>query len=179
MDHPIIESARLILRPVSLDDLERMHAIWTEPDVRRYLWDDEIINIETAEEVIRGSIESFENNGFGIWGVYSKERQNLIGFCGYRYIDKSSRIEIIYGLEPKFWGKGITTEAAKAILRYGFKEIKFEVIEGITNIENRASWKVLEKIGMKFERRDNSNNQDLLFYSISKSVPRNLVQSKI
>lgn len=162
-----IETTRLIMRPVTLDDLEEMHAIWTDEGVRRYLWDDEIIPRETAQIPIKASIETFASHGFGLFAVINKEDEKMIGFCGFRFLDDTDEIELLYGILPDYWNKGLTTEAVKACLKSGFEEKGFEQIIAITNTPNMASIRVMEKAGMKFLNRDSFHEQDSIFYSIS------------
>ncbi len=163
---PEVETARLRLRQFTLADLDNIYQIWTDPDVRKYLWDDEIISKEKAESVLTHSIEFFQQNGFGIWAVFHKEQDELIGFCGFRFND-TSEIEILYGLATPYWGKGLTTEAVKAAIRYAFEEHDFERLIGVANVENIASWRVMEKAGMKHEKRSLYNNQDVIYYAIA------------
>jgi ribosomal-protein-alanine N-acetyltransferase len=73
---PEIRTGRLLLRPLMREDLEAIHRIWTDPEVRRYLWDGERIPKEKAEAVLAGSIESFESRGFGIWGLSTRRARS-------------------------------------------------------------------------------------------------------
>jgi RimJ/RimL family protein N-acetyltransferase len=147
-----IETARLRLRPLAAQDLGAIHGIWVEPEVRRYLWDGERISREKAETVLASSIESFENYGFGIWAVILRENGDLIGFCGFRHLDGTPKIELIYGISTSYWGRGFATEGAKAAIRYGFEELGLERIVGIADTENIASRRVLEKVAMRLEQ---------------------------
>ncbi|MGH3087232.1 MAG: GNAT family N-acetyltransferase [Rubrobacteraceae bacterium] len=143
-----IETARLSLRPLSMRDLHAVHGLWTEADVRKYLWDDAVISVGEARKYIIGSAENFERHGFGLWGIRAKERETLVGFCGLRFLDDSSDIEILYGFSPAHRGEGFATEAARAVIRHGFEEARLRRILGITDLPNVASARVLEKVGM-------------------------------
>ena len=101
-----IETERLLLRPLTADDLDAIHSLWTDADVRKYLWDDRVISREQAEEVITSSIESFEENCFGFWAVLPKDEESLIGFCGFRFFGDAREVEILYGLAPARWAGG-------------------------------------------------------------------------
>lgn len=150
-----------------MDDLEEMHAIWTNEGVRKYLWDDIIISRETALLPIKASIETFASHGFGLFAVIHKEDEKVIGFCGFRFLDDTDEIELLYGILPDYWNKGLTTEAVKACLKFGFGEKGFGKVAAITNTPNTASIRVMEKAGMKFLKRDTFHEQDSIFYSIS------------
>jgi ribosomal-protein-alanine N-acetyltransferase len=162
----VIETARLRLRPLVAQDLDAIHGIWVEPGVRRYLWDGERISTEKAETVLASSIESFENYGFGIWAVIHRENGDLIGFCGFRFLDDTPEIELIYGISTHYWGMGLATEAARAAIRYGFEEVGLDRILGIADTENIASRRVLEKAGMRFEQHTSHEGRDETHYEI-------------
>lgn len=163
-----IETSRLILRPVTMDDIEELHAIWTDEGVRKYLWDDEIISRETALLPIKASIETFASHGFGLYAVIHKEDEKMIGFCGFRFLDDTNEIELLYGILPDYWNKGLTTEAVNACLKFGFEEKGLEKIIAITNAPNTASIRVMEKSGMKFLKRDMFQELDSIFYAITR-----------
>jgi RimJ/RimL family protein N-acetyltransferase len=80
-----------------------------------------------------------------------RRRVGVIGFCGLRRLDDASGVELLYGIAPAHWGRGLATEVAFAVLRYGFEEAGLGRILGIADKENAASRRVLEKIGMTFE----------------------------
>jgi [ribosomal protein S5]-alanine N-acetyltransferase len=161
-----IETAQLWLRPLAPKDLDAIHSVWVEPGVRKYLWDDERIPRERAEAVLAGSVESFGSDGFGTWAVIHKENGELIGFCGFWSLEDEPEIELLYGISTPYWGMRFATEAARAAIRYGFEEVGFDRILGITDTENVASRRVLEKIGMKFEKRISREGRDETHYEI-------------
>jgi ribosomal-protein-alanine N-acetyltransferase len=153
MRTPHLATARLHLQPFNVDDVDALHQIWTDPEVRRYLWDDKIIARETAEEVVRASLASFREHHFGFWTLrFPQDEATVIGFCGLRFFDNPPEIEIMYGVTPTYWGKGLATEAARAVLRYGFEELRLPKIWGGADAPNVASLRVLEKLGMTYEK---------------------------
>jgi ribosomal-protein-alanine N-acetyltransferase len=171
MSFPQITTARLRFQPFTLEDIDALHHIWTDPDVRRYLWDDEIISRETAEEVVRGSIASFQEQRFGFWTLRSLEDEaTIIGFCGLRFFDTPPEIEILYGVTPAQWGKGLATEAARAVLRYGFEELQLAKIWGGADAPNAASLRVLEKLGMSYEKTVPMPLGDGPYYSLKREA---------
>lgn len=165
-----IETSRLLLRQFTCNDLNDIYRIWTDSDVRKYLWDDEVISKEKAETTLNYCIDFFQENGFGIWAIIHKQQDELIGFCGFRFLDDTPEIELLYGISSQYWGRGLTQEAVKAVIKHGFEEHHFDRIVGLANIENIASWRVMEKAGMNYEKRTLYNNQDVVFYSLSRSV---------
>jgi ribosomal-protein-alanine N-acetyltransferase len=166
--YPGIETVRLRLRPLAPEDLDAIHRLWVDPEVRRYLWDDERISRERARSVIAAGIEDFESRGFGLWAVIRKEDGELIGFCGFRSLEGTPEIELLYGISPPYWGIGLATEAARAAIRYGFEGAGFDRILGITDTENEASRRVLEKAGMRFEKHAICEGRKETRYEISR-----------
>jgi ribosomal-protein-alanine N-acetyltransferase len=162
----LIETARLRLRRVSDGDLDALYRIWTEPAVRRFFWDGEVISKERAEAAVREGSEDFAKHGFGLWAA--EEGGCLIGFCGLRHLDYASGVEILYGFAPSHWDRGFATEVAAAMLRYGFEEVGLDRILGITDKENTASRRVLEKLGMTFEDQVLREGREEVCYSISR-----------
>lgn len=149
---PVIRTARSLLRPVSMEDVGSLHGLWTDPKVRRYLWDGEEISPERAEAAVREAVEGFERQGFGLWIAATEGSESAsAGFCGLRRLDGVPEVEILYGVSSREWGKGLGTELALAMLRYGFERLGLERVLGIADAENLASRRVLEKIGMTFE----------------------------
>jgi ribosomal-protein-alanine N-acetyltransferase len=161
-----IETARLRLRPFNMDDVDDLHRLWTNPEVRKYLWDDIIISREQAEEAVHGSNASFAAHGFGSWVVFPKEKEELIGFCGFRFFGGPPEVELLYGLYPQYWRQGLATEMAKAMLRCGFEEHGLDRIWAGADPPNAASFRVMERIGMKFAKRTYVNDREAIYYVI-------------
>ncbi len=163
-----IETARLALRPFVLSDTDDLHRLWIDPQVRKYLWDDEVISREVAEEVVQSSLASFASHGFGLWSVFFKGEDVLIGFCGFRHFDDPPEVEILYGVTPRHWGAGLATEAARAMLRFGFEENHFQRVYAGADPPNATSFRVMERCGMKFEKRQTINDKEAIYYSLAR-----------
>ena len=159
-----LDTERLRLRPFEMADLDALHQQWTAPGVRRYLWDDEVIPRETVEAVIRSSLDSFAAKGYGFWALLSKEGGELIGFCGLRAAGEEEKIELLYGLSEGWWGRGLAVEASQAVIAYGRAKCGLTRILAITDAPNRASVRVMEKLGMKFDKRALHDGLDSIFY---------------
>jgi ribosomal-protein-alanine N-acetyltransferase len=91
----------------------------------------------------------WKQHGFGRWALIHKPDKKLIGWCGLAPLDKTDEIEIGYGIAKEYWGRGLTTEAAAATIRYGFEELKLNQIVAVAMPENIASRRIMEKIGMR------------------------------
>jgi RimJ/RimL family protein N-acetyltransferase len=140
-----LRTERLELRPVTPLDLTALAAHWTDPDVRRFLFDGAELPVAEIAEAIADSDRTFARAGWGLWLV--RQAGQLIGTCGLRQLEDLGP-EIMYSLLPSAWGKGYATEAAAAVLGYvldtlGLPEVLAEVDEG-----NTASRAIIEKLGM-------------------------------
>lgn len=121
MSLPRVQTKRLELEPFAPAHVDALHRLWTDPDVRRYLWDDEIISYELAHTVF-ASIASVQAEGLGMWTLVRRGPGDaLIGFAGLRHPADSLEVELLYGLYPAYWRKGLATEASLAVLRYAFE----------------------------------------------------------
>ena len=148
----VIRTARTVLRPVSMEDVDELRRVWIHPDVRRYFWDDEVITPERAEAAVREAVEGLGRHGFGLWIADEKDDAGpMVGFCGLRHLDHEPDVEILYGISPPHWGRGLATEVALAVLGYGFGRAGLARILGIADAANAPSRRVLEKLGMAFE----------------------------
>lgn len=163
---------RLALRPCAAGDVEALYHLWTTPEVRRYLWDDEAILREQAAAVVAESEQSFAERGFGLWGVALRDSPALIGFCGLRAIAGSAEVELLYGLAPAQWGQGLATEAAVAVLRYAFEQAELVRVWARTDSPNSASLRVMQRLGMQ-EAPDPQGSSSPAFVLAASDFPRN------
>jgi len=151
----VLSTERLVLRPVTGDDHPALLAHWTEPDVRRYLFDGAPLSSAEVAETIEESIGDFAAHGYGIWlielgsgtGSGPSPGPGLVGTAGLRPLEESG-LEIFYSLAPGAWGHGYATEAARAVVEFalgslGLPEVLAEVDEG-----NAASVAVVKRLGM-------------------------------
>src|SRR5215472_3425321 len=115
---PRISTERLSLRPFTIVDIDPLHAIWTQPDMRRFLWDDIVISRDRAADEVARGLENAVRYGIGYWVIETQKEDGLLGYCGFRLIDSGPEIEMMYGLERACWGKGLATEASQAVLAW-------------------------------------------------------------
>lgn len=163
---PILRTARLALQPLSGVDLPAVHAIWTDAQVRRYLWDDTVIPVERAADAILASDGHFRSHGYGLWGVYEPPGGALIGFCGCRPWE-TGEPELLFALRPAWWGRGLATEAARAVLDHVCGTLGCAEVVAAADVPNVASVRVLERLGMAFERRGELHGLDTVFYRLT------------
>jgi RimJ/RimL family protein N-acetyltransferase len=167
-----IETARLRLRPFVRADLGPLHALWTDEHVRRFLWDDEIIPVERALDVVRASAAGFAESGLGFFTVRLADENDLAGFVGFRPVDETreAEVEILYGLAVRAWGRGFATEAARAALRDAFESSPLRRIVARADAPNRASIRVMERLGMRFEWLRREGDGDIVCWSIARET---------
>lgn len=163
-----LDTERLRLTPFTMDHLDALHALWTDPDVRRYLWDGEVISRERAAEVIADSERNFARRGFGFWAMQLRsDADEIVGFCGYRVFEDSGEPELLYGILPRCWGKGLVTEAGHAVIRDGFERNGFARIIAATDTPNQSSVKVMQRLGMVFLKRGEFHGLDTVFFELT------------
>lgn len=93
-----LETGRLVLRPLSTDDADALHRVSNEPDVRRYLWDDEPVEEATIRDLIAQGVRMFTEEGIGLFGVRRRESEDLLGFCGFVRLEGMEEPELGYEL---------------------------------------------------------------------------------
>lgn len=148
-----IDTPRLRLRPCTPGDTPALHALWTDPDVRRHLWDDELITRERAAATVAAGVASFADVGYGLWVAVPRDADRLVGFCGLRIAAASDEAELVYGIAPDRWRHGLATEAVRAVLAHAFGTLALARVVGETDPPNAASLRVMEKAGMRRETR--------------------------
>ncbi len=165
-----IETARLRLRPLAEADVDELHTLWSSPEVRKYLWDNEVIAHQRTASLIGESLRHFAVHGYGLWGARLHDREGLVGFGGFWYFHTPPKLELLYGIAPEHWNRGLATEIAQALIRYGFEELEFSEVRASTDAPNAASARVLEKAGLQFERRAVVDGLETLFYCLPRSA---------
>jgi len=166
----ILETARLVLRHQVLQDLDALWALYCDPEITRYIPDAPRSREEAKEEL------EWHMNGhprfpeLGLWATIHKETGKFIGRCGLLpwTIDERQEVEVAYAITREYWGQGLATEAAKAILDYGLENLNLSRLVSLIDSENVASQKVAEKIGMTFEKQARDELGPFLIYSIHK-----------
>ncbi len=175
-DLPTLETDRLMLRKISMDDAADMFEYASDPEIARYVTWDAQKSIEDSKAFISWVLEQYANGQVAPWGVVLKENGKLIGTCDFVYWNTNhARAEVGYAMSRQYWGQGLTPEAVRAILAFGFDKMRLNRIEARCNVPNTASARVMEKVGMQFEgilRQQmftKGNYDDLKMYSILRS----------
>jgi [ribosomal protein S5]-alanine N-acetyltransferase len=152
VQHPQLETSRLLMRKVTFKDLEDMHSFTSSKEVTKYIPFPTHKNIETTRKFIDYILEQYQINKKLIWGIQLKETPKLIGTIEFISFETAhNKAEIAYVLSEDYWGNGIMTEAANEVIKFGFKTLNLTRIQAKTFKENIGSQKVLRKIGMTYE----------------------------
>lgn len=142
--HAILTTDRLMLRPVRRDDHTILLAHWTEPEVRRFLFDGVVLTAEQVSRTIADSEASFAAHGWGLWMVSDA---NVIGTAGLRPLDDLG-LEVFYSLDPRAWGKGYATEAAAAVVSHALEVLELPEVLAEIDEANAGSVAVVTRLGM-------------------------------
>ena len=166
-----LETKRLIIKPSSLENVETVYPLVSDPEVMRYVGK----GAKTPEETVEGiknHILHFQKHGFGFGDVYEKATGTFIGNAGLVYLemdDTQPEIEVGYRLHKAYWNKGYGTELTKALIDWGFKNIPVKKLVAVLRSENEKSRRVLEKAGMRYVGRVHSYNNEVAKYEIYKN----------
>lgn len=151
-DLPTLETERLILRKMVLNDAEAVFAYASNSEVSRYtLWETHR-SIEDSRAFLEFATQKYENGGEPDWGIVYRGNGCLVGACGLvNWEAEHARAEVGFVLSRDYWGRGLMSEAVRAILRFGFERMNLNRIEARCIAENAASARVMEKAGMVYE----------------------------
>lgn len=171
----ILETPRLTLRHLVMDDLDELYALYCDPEITRYIPDAPRSRGEAQEELEWHMHGHPRHPELGLWATIHKETGKFIGRCGLLpwTIEGQYEVEIAYLLDKAFWHQGLATEAAKGILEYGFGKLGLSRLICMIDPDNKASQGVAERIGMTFERQVDGyegDNLPFFIYSINKQV---------
>jgi ribosomal-protein-alanine N-acetyltransferase len=164
----MIETDRLILRKMEEDDAEALLKIFSDPIAMHHFG--VVFDRRKMDEWVRNNLEHEKKHGFSLLSVILKDNGELIGDCGLETdeIDGRTVVGIGFDFQRVYWGKGYATEAAQAVLEYGFRRFEFDSISAWIDPENTPSQRVAERIGMKVERHVTRGGKKYALYSIKR-----------
>jgi ribosomal-protein-alanine N-acetyltransferase len=166
----VLETERLRLAPCAEADVERLHALLTHADVRRYLLDDKIVDRAWVFDVVESSRRTFADASWGLWCVETRSDGAFAGLAGLRVTAGASEPQLLYALDPGFWGRGLATEAAAAVMDYAFDVLELDELLASTDPPNHASIRVMERLGMRFLEAARAAGQPIVFYRITRAA---------
>ncbi len=144
------ETERLEHRAFRAEDAAALYALNGSPQVMRYTGEPVMASLEEAKRAIE-NYPDFDTFGFGRWACILKRNQEVIGFCGMKYLPDLKAVDVGYRFLPEHWGQGLATEACRACLQFGFQTLKLPSIIALVLPKNAASIRVAEKAGMQLD----------------------------
>lgn len=157
-----LETERLLLRPLTEEDASFILELLNEPSFIQFIGDRKVRTLDGAKAYINnGPVASYAKHGFGLYLAALKETGEPIGMCGLIKRDTLDDVDIGYAFLPKFWGKGYAVESALAFKNDARDSFGMKRIVAITDPQNAGSIRVLEKIGMTFEKMVRLSQDDI------------------
>ncbi|MES2764431.1 MAG: GNAT family N-acetyltransferase [Bacteroidota bacterium] len=167
----ILETERLILREMVMDDLDEFAKMYADDDVMKFIGNGSTMSREETEQSIHVMLEKYyPKYGFGLWTTVLKSTNEVLGRCGLLYweIEGAPETEIAYLLKRDAWGMGYGTEAARAIRDHAFKKFPAERVISLMYPDNKASENVALKNGMNFLKELEMFSTTVAMYGISR-----------
>jgi ribosomal-protein-alanine N-acetyltransferase len=171
----VLTTPRLRLRPFTLTDHAAHAALYSDAEVMRYMPRGPMSPLAARQAsltVLTHFIEHWAQHAFGVWAVTDKTTGQLLGQCGLRFLPELNEVEVLYLLARASWGQGLASEAARAALAYGFDQVGLDRIIALTKPENIASRRVMEKLGMQYEKNLHIFNLEAVYYGMMRETWR-------
>ncbi len=154
MNQPTLYSKRLILQPAQSEDAVSLQALWSRPEVRRYLFDNKDVSLQLAESVLNSALDC-ASSGYGMWLIYQPHQTELLGCIGLMPAETAAQyeptlaglLEPIVALAVEHWHKGYANEALAKVLTYAFETLEQPSLCAVNDVPNVASERMLKKIG--------------------------------
>ncbi len=149
----VLETDRLILRWLEPGDAAFILELLNQPSFLHFIGDRGVGTIEEARKYIRqGPGRSYAEQGFGLYMVELKDDLKPIGMCGLLRRETLEDVDLGFAFLPQFWGQGYAYESTKAVLAHGKADFDLKRIVAVTASDNQAAIRLLEKLGLRFER---------------------------
>ncbi|WP_102262935.1 GNAT family N-acetyltransferase [Mesobacillus jeotgali] len=149
---PQLETERLVLREISLEDIDDIHIYASNPEVSKYVFWGAHETRAATEEYVKMILALYEEGKIAPWGIHFKDDNKLIGTVDFvSWQPQHKTAEIGYALSMDYWGRGIATEAVKELIKFGMSEMELVRIQAKALVANKGSERVMEKAGMNFE----------------------------
>jgi len=151
-----VETDNIILREMLPEDADGMFELDSDPVVHKYLGNSPVKNIQASRNMIENIRSQYIDRGIGRWAAIEKFSGDFMGWSGLKlnteqkFNNKIDFYDIGYRFIPRYRGKGYATESAVAAMDYGFNTLNLKTIVGMAEIENIASNRVLQKIGLQY-----------------------------
>jgi ribosomal-protein-alanine N-acetyltransferase len=161
-----METQNLICRPFTLDDAQAYWPLVSLPEIQRYTGEQPVTSLEQVRKtLIERPLRDYAVHGFGRMACIEKQSGRLVGFSGIKYLEELQEVDVGYRFLPDCWGKGYATESALALMEEARRRFGIERFFGMVQPENVASARVLQKLGLAFERSAVEHGMTMDFYA--------------
>ncbi|OUJ68691.1 GNAT family N-acetyltransferase [Hymenobacter crusticola] len=172
----LVETERLVLRELLAEDALGMFAMDSDPEVHRYLGNTPLVSLTQSQEQITFIQQQYRENGIGRWAVIDKQTGHFVGWSGLKWImeplnQQTHFYELGYHFARPYWGRGYATEAAQAVLQYGFDTLGLIAMYSLADGQNQASNHVLLKLGFTFVERFDFHEKPHNWYELLRPQP--------
>lgn len=149
----VLDTERLALRELHEGDAGFMLALLNEPSFHQYIGDRGVRTVDEACAYLRdGPMASYAAHGFGLWLVLQKEDGAPVGICGLLKRETLADVDLGFAFRPAYWRRGYALESGAAVLAHGRTAYRLRRVVAVTQADNAGSIRVLEKLGLRFER---------------------------
>lgn len=163
----VLRTDRLILRPFTIDDIDAAYKMNLDEEVSRWTGDGGVVGKEEIRRRIQEDVlGDYAKYRYGRMAVVLKETEEFIGFCGLKYLEDYEEVDLGYRLMSQYWGRGYATEACQVCLDYGFGQLGLNKIIAMVLPQNKASIRVLDKLGFQFQRDIVEGEDMALLYAV-------------
>jgi RimJ/RimL family protein N-acetyltransferase len=162
-------TARLSYRPLEPEDAEAMHAVWSDPEVMRYLPGDPAEDIDETVDRVARHRNRYRQTGYGLCAVVERVTGDVVGVCGLFPVEwVGPDVEVAYHFARRVWGRGYATEAAGAWVELALGQLGLPRVVALAYPANRASTRVMEKIGMRDATNVERYGETLVQYTLDR-----------
>jgi RimJ/RimL family protein N-acetyltransferase len=161
----ILETERLIIKEWKLCDWQECQPLATDPRVLKYIPPYEPWSEERIRGFIKEAIELSKTRGWILWPMIHRQHGRLIGTCGFWHTFLPD-IEIGWRMHPDYWGRGLMTEAASAVLPYGWERFDFPQVIAVAQTDNSQSIRIMHKLGMTFDKIFTHQGIEVVRYTV-------------
>ncbi|MCE7033762.1 GNAT family N-acetyltransferase [Bacillus cereus] len=168
----VIHTKRLFMRKPLIEDVEQFYSIIKEDAVGKWLAKSSGMSKEEAKDYVIQLISHWEQYDFGVWLLVNRNTDKLLGHCGLRKIDETGEIEIMYLLDPEYWGNGYASEAAKASIQYAKEMMNEKRIIARVKVENENSKKLLRNLGFTYTHDVDHSGRLLSYFELKTSLDK-------
>jgi [ribosomal protein S5]-alanine N-acetyltransferase len=160
-------TARLLIRPLVLEDSRALHELYSDRDAMRFLTAEVPETLEDSQAWVQGKIELQERDGMSLWAVVEQDGENVVGDAGLQWdeIDGERVVDLGCRIVRRYWNRCYGTEAAAACIRAGFEQLGLTRITAMTDVGNEAARRSLAKLGMTYERDIDAHGRTMALYS--------------